>query len=724
MASILLALYALPVIAVAGPIEKVVTLLEELKAGLENDEKVEEQIYNKYACWCQVTTGHKAAAIHIAHAKIQELSGTVLGLKSKIAVFAQEISDKTDVIMEAEENMKSATAIRQKDNAAFMKESAELMEAINALERAMKVLSGAGTKTGLLQNANALSTSERTRAANLISFAVNKFPTDGSRSLSSKKISALARYTDMLRSDMESLSLDSMSQPEGITAAEDTGGYAPQSATVQGILKDMYDTFATDLESQTSTEAGANRDYEALMAEKTTQVNHMNEEIAHQEELKAAAEVELAESIQELDDTTKQMKADIEFFDLTEAGCRAKHEEWTTRSSQRMEEIKGVEEALKILTSDEARALFMKAIKPGAETSFLQINAGNDESAPASKAYKVLKEQARKSHSIRLAALAATVRTASTGHFDEVIKKIDEMIQTLKEEEKEDIKQRDWCKDEYQKNSEEHANLKWTIETNLAVITKLEEAIAKLDENIQATAQEIKDTKEQIKKMEDERIEENKAFKQAKSDDEAAAALLGKTIDVLSKFYKKEGIDVGALLQGPEFERSQWDAPDAEFSDKGKRSNQSKGIISILTMLKEDLELEIKNGVKDEIAAQEEFEKAKAAAETLIVDLTEKKTNLEAAKSEKEEQKTLEHEKMAENEQSLADNEEYKAKISPDCDWMLSSFQERVEKRKAEMNGLVQAKEFLAASFVQESSSDDDKFSGISFDHLGSSLRR
>lgn len=268
MASILLALYALPVIAVAGPIEKVVTLLEELKAGLENDEKVEEQIYNKYACWCQVTTGHKAAAIHIAHAKIQELSGTVLGLKSKIAVFAQEISDKTDVIMEAEENMKSATAIRQKDNAAFMKESAELMEAINALERAMKVLSGAGTKTGLLQNANALSTSERTRAANLISFAVNKFPTDGSRSLSSKKISALARYTDMLRSDMESLSLDSMSQPEGITAAEDTGGYAPQSATVQGILKDMYDTFATDLESQTSTEAGANRDYELLMEEK------------------------------------------------------------------------------------------------------------------------------------------------------------------------------------------------------------------------------------------------------------------------------------------------------------------------------------------------------------------------------------------------------------------------------------------------------------------------
>merc|ERR1719420_1471254 len=520
MASLfLLALYAMPTVTMAGPIEKVVTLLEELKAGLEADEKAEEKIFNKYACWCQVTTGHKAAAIHIAHAKIQELSGTVLNLKSKIAVFAQEISDKTDVIMEAEENMKSATSIRQKDNKAFMADSAELMEAINALERAMKVLSGAGTKTGLLQIASALSTSERTRAANLISFAVNKFPTDGSRALSSKKVSALARYTAVLRSDMESMTMDSMSEPEfKPTAQEDTGGYAPASATIQGILKDMYDTFVTDLESQTSSEANANRDYEALMAEKTEQVNHMNEEIAHQEEKKAAAEVDLAEAIQELDDTTKQMKADIEFFDLTEAGCRAKHEEWTTRSDQRTEEIKGVEEALKLLTSDEARALFMKAIKPGAETSFLQIDSGNDESAPAAKAYRVLRDQAKKSHSIRLAALAATVRTTEKGHFDKVIKEIDKIIQVLKDEEKEDIKQRDWCKDEYQTNELKQAKIKWKIENNEAMITKLEKRIEKLTEAITQTVEEIETTKKEIEEMEDVRKEENGDFVQAKKD--------------------------------------------------------------------------------------------------------------------------------------------------------------------------------------------------------------
>merc|ERR1719161_333124 len=120
------------------------------------------------------------------------------------------------------------------------------------------------------------------------------------------------------------------------------------------------------------------------------------------------------------------------------------------------------------------------------------------------------------------------------------------------------------------------------------------------------------------------------------------------------------------------------------------------------------------NGIKDEVAAQAEFEKNVDAAKKLIETLEEKKVNLEEDKSKNEQKRDDEEETKAANEEKLKSNREYFAKIKPDCDWMLNSFQERVDKRKAEMNGLVQAKEFLAASFVQESSSDDDKFSDIS----------
>merc|ERR1719160_637938 len=440
---------------------------------------------------------------------------------------------------------------------------------------------------------------------------------------------------------------------------------------------------------------------------KVKEANHMKSEIKDKEEQKAEAEQQLADTMQELDDVTKQMKADIEFFDQTKAACKAKYEEGTERSSMRLEEMEGIKKALEILTSDEARALFAKAIKPGVET-FLQLDGALDESAPQMKAYSVLKEQARKAHSLRLAALAATVRTGAVGHFDAVIKEIDKMIQVLKEEEQDDIKQRDWGKKNYFENSEEKAELKWLIKNNEAMITKLDDLIAKLTETLEDTEKEIEATKEQMAKMTEERTDENDAFKSAKKDDEDAIALLEQAIEALSAYYKKNKIDMGPvqgsvkLLQEPEFGVSKWQAPDATFSDKGKRKNESKGIVSILTMLKEDLEDEIKNGIKDEATAQMEYEKQMEAAKKLLETLHEKKVNLESDISKTEEQKEDEEGKMATNKESLAINEEYKKSITPDCDWMLNSFDERRKKRKAEMNGLVTAKEYLTGAAPPE----------------------
>merc|ERR1719424_1281564 len=170
------------------------------------------------------------------------------------------------------------------------------------------------------------------------------------------------------------------------------------------------------------------------------------------------------------------------------------------------------------------------------------------------------------------------------------------MIQVLKDEGQDDIKQRDWCKEEYHAKAQEKAETKWLIKRNEATITKLQKTIDLLVENIEDTEKEIELTKEQMKKMTEERTDENDAFKEAKSDDEGAIKLLGMAIEALSGFYKKNDVDMGPiegsikLLQEPEFEVDKFQAADATFSDKGARKNESKGIISILTRLKEDLE--------------------------------------------------------------------------------------------------------------------------------------
>merc|ERR1712176_729255 len=204
---------------------------------------------------------------------------------------------------------------------------------------------------------------------------------------------------------------------------------------------------------------------------------------------KADAESLLADTTQSYDDTEDQKEADIEFFDETKKACTAKNEEWVIRKNLREEEIAGMKEALKILTTDEAREMFAKAIKPGKETFFLQT--ASESSAPVQHAYAVLKKQATKTHSLRLAQLAASVKLAKSGHFDKVIASIDKIIQNLKDEEAADIQKRDECKDQYLSLESSIKDLKWKIKKNDAKIDKLEKLIQEHTDEKVKTIEEI-----------------------------------------------------------------------------------------------------------------------------------------------------------------------------------------------------------------------------------------
>merc|ERR1719183_2284673 len=186
---------------------------------------------------------------------------------------------------------------------------------------------------------------------------------------------------------------------------------------------------------------------------------------------------------------------------------------------------------------------------------------------------------------------------------------------TLKEEEKGDIEQRDWCKEETFKNEQEASRYEYKIERTGAKIMKLTTKLNELEATLQQMIQQIIDTKTDISDMEDTRKEEHAAFESAKSDDEGAAKLLGAAIEAMTAFYKNNKIGMGeiqgaaqALVQEPTFEVSADQAPDASFTSAGKSSGESKGIESIMTMIKEDLEDEISNGVKNEGETQAKFE--------------------------------------------------------------------------------------------------------------------
>jgi hypothetical protein len=663
-----------------SPVEKVVTLLSDMKSKLELDQKQEQLVYDKYACWCETTTKRKATAITAAQDELRSLGQSILQLKGEVATLASEIEELMAEIAANQKAQAEATALRQEQNGAFMATTSEMKQTLAALEGAIHALiegTAPGTEPSML-----LQRSSATGAA--------------------------------VRKVIEVLPKDAVLEPQQlsllneIASSNSKAAYAPQSVTIQGILKDMYKRFGADLEGALVTEATQNRDFELFIAVKTKQLALLEDARSKKEESKASAEESLATTQQSYDDTERQKEADIVFFDETKSACESKHSEWETRTALRQEELSGITEAISILSSDAARELFGSTIKAGTGSalSFLQEGARSTMADAPAKAYAALKSHATQAHSLRLAALAVQLQEAKVGHFDAVITAIDEMIKTLQEEDASDIRKRDQCKNEYHSITGTVADVSWMIEKNEAKIDKLDTIIEETEAQKEQTIEDIAELQKTIDDMKARREAENAAFLASKQEDLEAIDLLVQAKDFIMSYYSNHSIALGpiqgsvkglALTQkGPVFEISADDAPEAKFADDGSRKHEAKGVVSILTMIAEDLNDEIKNAMKAEELTQVDFEKQLAAAGAVMHELIEKKTNLEKVVSDRMDEKAAEKVTLTNNQADLTDEKDYKTRITPDCDWMIGAFEKRAVARATEMSGLVSAKEFLA----------------------------
>jgi hypothetical protein len=468
--------------------------------------------------------------------------------------------------------------------------------------------------------------------------------------------------------------------------------YAPQSATIQGILSDMYDTFTSSLESKTKEESTRQTNYEDLMSTYKSELDTLQESLEKKERKKAEDELMLADATQDYAGTEASLKADVEFFDITKGSCETKTEEWSARKTLREQELEGITQALDILSSDESKELFAKAIKPGFE--FLQISAASSSAIDVAvdHAFEALRVQAKKTHSLRLAALAASVQdergSRQLGHFDKVLEAIDMMVDTLKDEEKEDIAQNDECLSQMHDITKKKEDLDWKITKSGAKIEKLGKTVAAKTEEKATVEKELVDVEKEIEDMGTKRTEDNQAFLQAKEDDEKAIGLLESAKEKLAQFYAEAA---PALAQTGAHQE-----PEAKFTKEGQNKNEAKGIVALLETIAEDLQREISNAVANEEAAQLAHEKQLAAAEAMAEEMRKRITNLDETVALKEEEQAAAETVKGEHEAELTTQETTETDLKPNCDWIKENLAPRRTKRAQEMEGLRNAKQYLA----------------------------
>lgn len=275
--------------ATGSPVEKVVKLITDVRDRTVADGKAEQALYDKYACWCENTAKRKAAAITKAQQDLRSLGQLILTLKGKIAVLTSEIAQLEKDIKKNIEEQDLATSIRQKENAEYVADTDERKQAIAAMQQAIETLIAG---TSLIQQDSAVGVS------NAVKLALASMPAN----------------TNMKPEHLQLIQ-------EFATSGSRAHEYAPQSATIMGLLGDMYNTFSTDLEEAVSDEASANRKFEDYIYEKQVELHDLRTTKQNKEEQKAEAETLLADTTQEYDDTEAQKEADIAFFDETKAAC-------------------------------------------------------------------------------------------------------------------------------------------------------------------------------------------------------------------------------------------------------------------------------------------------------------------------------------------------------------------------------------------------------------------
>jgi len=667
-----------------SPITQVVQLLAELEARVTSDGKKEQSSYDKYACWCEDTLARKAADIGAEKALIGELGQLIIKLKEEISAHAAEIVQLKKDIAANIEAQREATEVREKENAEYTAERTESEQCIGALEAAIKVLSGAGTgKKGFLetlQEAQVLSVVDGVRG--LLKKSVV------SHAVSESDLKAVQRFVDRPEDFLGARSnFLSASQ----IANNPFGDYAPQSTQIQGILKGMYDAFTADLEKDNADEASSQKAFEELMTTKKKELETLQLTLDKQTLDEAQKTAKLAESKQTLDDTQVQLDADEKFFAETKEDCKTKASEWAERSRLRTEELQSIKKAIAILSSPEAQKTFSNS-----SATFLQLAAVSQHTASnPNKAYNRLKSLAVKYRSTSLAQLA--VQAKAGGHFDKVMASIDAMIEFLRKEEQADIEHRDRCQGSQFKNKNDKEDLQSTIDKTDKEISRMKDEAKELKTKIATLKGDIEISKSNMEALLKMRNKEHAEFVQHLKEDVDAIALIEQAMVSLADFYKRNQIPL-ELAQEPQYTIDQDKAPETiwEGADYGGRKSESTGIIAILEMCKEDIQKEIQEGRQWDADAQERYQFVRADLKDILDSQIASKIALEKQLAELEGTAVDTEEFKSSKEGDLDAEKKLSDALYSDCSWVETHFKSRREKRKAEIAGLQEAKDYLA----------------------------
>merc|ERR1719498_81096 len=100
-------------------------MLQGIEKKIQAESAKEQELYDKYMCYCKNAGGTLQGSIDAATNKIPQVESALKEATSSKAQLEQEVKDHQAARAEAKDSMAKATAIREKEAAEFAKEKSE-----------------------------------------------------------------------------------------------------------------------------------------------------------------------------------------------------------------------------------------------------------------------------------------------------------------------------------------------------------------------------------------------------------------------------------------------------------------------------------------------------------------------------------------------------------------------------------------------------------------------
>jgi len=499
-------------------ITKVVKLLQGMLDKSKADGDKDTEMFAKYKCYCDINGAEKTKAIADNTQAISLLSSEIGELQAENGKLSTECAELETRMTENERARSTADSLRTTAAEDFLSEESDMENAIGQMGQAIDTLAAIGSDQSALISQKKFMRKDSPKQAVLIRM--------------SAEVKGAVRAASIFLSPRERKMISSFLQ------APFAGTYQSQGSEIVGILKNMRDTFKSNLASARAAESAAAEAHQKFMKVKAADFDQSKVSFDDKDGVLGTNDNTLSTKRDQKSDAQTTMGSDQEFLGKLLNICATKTTQYEDRKMVRANEESAIAQAQSILNGDGTAFNSVDATSTGA-TGLVQLSMRTRHMSVRDQVRQSLVHVAKKRQSIKLARIAASLEAGNP--FTKVVAEIQAMIDLIAREEKADDDEKAWCDSEREENTHQESMKKKNIKH---LNGKIDDIVDLLDSEVDGLRKQHKDEqdtlaqcmKDQAEEIAD-RKESNVAYQKNVNNLVQAQTTLEKATGVLRKFY-------------------------------------------------------------------------------------------------------------------------------------------------------------------------------------------